>query len=223
MRNKLIARPGVGAAAMIAVAIAAFAVASAGAHTPAQFSFPKGAKEVKSRPEEPAENAVQTIVVPGVGEANCTGISYFGFPEGSPTTSIKLTPSYEFCEFLGKEYKLFRQDCDFVFNANGTLSIVSETGGNCVNNPMLLTDEKAEDCQVTFSEQVRTGVTYTNIPTGKAEEVTAASVLKGLEGERLFKCAKTGPFTTGEYKGNTILMGYEGATKKPMTWAATVP
>lgn len=212
----IIAALAVGAAVVVVVA-------SAGAHTPARFTFPKGAKEVKSLPEEPTEKAVQTIVVPKVGEAHCTGISYFGLPEGSPTTSIKLSPSFEFCEFLGKEYKLFRQACEFVFNANGTLSIVSENGGDCVKFPMLLTDEKAEDCQVTIPEQVRTGVTYTNIPSGKEEEVTAASVLKGLEGERSAKCAETGAFNNGEYRGNTILAGFEGATKKPMLWSATVP
>jgi hypothetical protein len=210
--------------ALAAVVVAAGTIAvvtSAGAHVPAQFSFPKGAKEVNSRAEEPAEDAVQEIVVPGLGTATCTGVSYWGLPEASPTTSISLGLNFESCEFLGQEYRLFRRACQFVFNANGTLTIASEEGGNCVENSMWLTDEDAKDCSVTFPEQVRTGVTYTNI--SKNEEVTATMVLKGLEGERSEECAVKGNFNTGEFKGKTILFGYEGATKKPMTWSATVP
>lgn len=210
--------------ALAVAAAVALAVSSAGAHTPATFTFPAGAQEVKSLTDGSAENAKQVLEIPGLGELTCTGVSYSGFPGGSPTTSIGLGPIFSGCQFLGVAYRIFMRDCRFVFNANGELAISAIAGGNCEKNTMWITDENPAHCEVFIGEQALPGVSYKNQTTGKIEEVTVSMALKGIDGEKGEHCKGAGAFTTGEYKqGNTILLGFEGATKKSMRWSATVP
>lgn len=211
-------------AAAVAIGAGALIIAAAGAHTPATFTFSEGLPpQVKSLSDGSGGNATQVLEIPGLGEVTCTKVEYQGVPEANPTTSIALKPTFSGCEFLGQPYMLMRGECQFVFNANGQLAISSEPKGDCAKFPIVLAHENPEKCAVWFSEQVLSGATYTNEGSPKSE-VTAALSLKGLKGERSEDCEAEGPFTEGEYKkGNTVLLGYEGTTKRSMKWLATVP
>jgi hypothetical protein len=206
------------AALAVGVGVAALAVASAGAHVPATFTFPNTAKEVKS-----VVGGEEIIDVPGEGIASCESVSYTGPYEGTPATSLPLEPTWSNCKFLGKSYLLQRAACNFVFNANGQLTISSAKGENCNENPVMLTTGDPKDCMVTFPEQVLSGVVYSNVKPGITWRVEASTWSTGVIGTNSAACENPGEFNEGEYKGFAVLQGFEGATPKSMQWSATVP
>lgn len=210
----------VGLAATVVIAAlagAALMITSAGAHTPANFAFPNGGNTII----ESKVDGVHEIVIPSWGTLVCQRVDFLGTVTGTSATKLALDPFFSECKLGGENAAVSSEACQFVFGADGSMTISPRPGESCSKFPIKISTEN--NCQVFLPEQNLTGIGYTNI--SNSEQITFSMTITKLSGTRK-NCAPEGSFTSGQYKtGNTILYGTEdpGATKKPIKWVATVP
>lgn len=206
------------AAGLAILAIVAFVVAAAVAHTPAQFEFPGGGKTVV----ESKFDGNHEIDIPGWGTIVCKHADFAGTVTGASATKLLLEPSFEECTLGGEPLKVNTGACWFEYKADGGFSITTGPKGDCALEPIEITLVN-EGCELIIGPQNLTGIGYTNI--NKEEEITLTMTITKLQGVRE-GCEPTGSFNSGQYTaGNTILTGTEdpGGKKRPIKWAATVP
>jgi hypothetical protein len=164
------------------------------------------------------------LKIPGDGDLTCKNALFEATAKATKVTSISVSVSYTGCTLAGVEATVLMQGCQYAFGADGSFQITSAPGKNCTNEPI---DISSKGCHILIPEQVRGGLTYTNInPSGKNDEVTMAMSVPEVSGVSNPGCKAEGEFVAGEFTtGNTILTGEEdpGTAAIPMKWVATVP
>jgi hypothetical protein len=212
-------------AVMAVTALSATWAATAGAHTPAQFTAPgagAGTTTIKSSVDGTPKNGhhVFDVVLPkNVLPITCDTSGLHGSQAGESATSVTMTAHYTGCTFLGQTATVSMNGCDYTFGANGTATIDC-TGGNEITFT-------AANCTVHVpGGQVLAGITYTNLhsATPGQDKITASALVKNIHGVATGAgCPETGTFTGGEYTtGNTILSGERASAPADITWDATV-
>lgn len=213
--------------ALALLAVLAVVAPDAAAHTPATFVFTNKAENTRitSAADGTGSSSHHVFDLPGMGTMTCNTATFEGTATAAKVTSIQVKATYAGCSAGGVDVTFSMGDCEFSLGADGSFAITSAAGKNCSTKPILIETKKG--CWAEISEQVLSGLSFTNInPSGKNEEVTMAMAVPKISGVTSILCTQWGGFTTGEYEtGNTILRGEEdpGAGLIPMKRTATVP
>jgi len=221
--------------ALTAIGVAAGAVTSAGAHTPATFKFENGMannSRVVGKKDGTGVGAIHKIYIPSIGNITCFEPEFEGTAPKLLNFEFTMTKfMYSSCKLESNNEVVFfnQNNCEVTLVANDEFEIAPAPEKVCAEEeePMEFVFEKT-GCIVEIPAQtIAGGLGYTNVTNGGVQEVTMSMTLTGTKGFRGEKCATEGAFVGGEYKaGNTLLGGFEDVDKGkavPMKWLATVP
>jgi len=162
------------------------------------------------------------------GEVKCKHVGYVGTVSNSPTTTVKVKPTYKECTFVGLAATVNVGTCEYLFHINdvvandttGTVDIVCPSGDITVTAPSAGTAK----CIVHVPAQTGLGTaTFKNVGAamGSTREVTVEVHLTGIKYSQTAGTAETGNCTTadntvnGTYKGKALVTGEEDKATSP--------
>jgi hypothetical protein len=196
-------------AGVVAFVVALLAVTAA----PASASFHSETAHTVWSGTQVAED----VVTFNAGTWKCKEKSFSGTTSAATSSTLNLTPSVSECTafgFVNAAHDI--NGCEFQYHDTKTMSLVCPEGKSLVIT--------AFNCWITLSPQSGlTGVTYTNVGSGKSRDITISQSTSGIkytQTSKSFPGCTNGTFSNGTIAGEYTLRGFNTESSQVGVWAS---